>query len=142
MRLRIETEGQDPPAELPGNGEALIAFMSFAVSRGFGAVHPLIALADRLHDQFGVRLGPLTTFYEEEAEDDEDREKLELAWQEAEPLQACLDAVVGALKSDEQCQALVRRGNAEDLAAQATAARDLLAAAAANGWRVRLVYAL
>ena len=47
MQLWLEVEGIPARFELPGGGSALVAFMSFAVSRGFGATHPLIALADR-----------------------------------------------------------------------------------------------
>src|SRR5690606_38334283 len=64
VRLTMEIEGEQAPATLPGDGRDLVAFMSFAVVRGFGAQHPLIALADRLHANHGVRLGPLTTFYD------------------------------------------------------------------------------
>ena len=88
VQLWLEVEGDPGRFELPGGGSELIAFMSFAVSRGFGATHPLIALADRLHDEHKVRMGPLTTFYEAEAEDAEDREKLELALQDPAPLAA------------------------------------------------------
>ena len=81
MQLWLDIEGSPVRRELPGGGSQLIAFMSFAVSRGFGATHPLIALADRLYSEHNVRMGPLTTFYEAEAEDSEDREKLEMTWQ-------------------------------------------------------------
>jgi len=127
---------------LPGDGAALIAFMSFAVSRGFGATHPLIALADRLHDTHRVRLGPLTTFYEAEAEDAEDREKLELAWQEPKPLRESLEALLGAIETDEGARVLLRRGDAETLPEQAAAARDQAKSAEKFGCRVRLVYSL
>ena len=116
--------------------------MSFAVSRGFGATHPLIALADRLHDEHKVRMGPLTTFYEAEAEDAEDREKLELAWQEAAPLAAELAKVARAIEADPMCATLARRGDAASIPAEAEALAGLLTAPAAEGMRVRLVYAL
>ena len=76
VQLWLDIEGRPGRFELPGGGSALVAFMSFAVSRGFGATHPLIALADRLHDEHRVRLGALTTFYEAEPEDSEDRENI------------------------------------------------------------------
>jgi hypothetical protein len=142
VRLTIEVEGSGPCPALPDDGAALIAFMSFAVSRGFGATHPLLALADRLHDEHHVRLGPLTTFYEGDPEDSEDREKLEMAWQDAAPLRESLDALATALESDEQVALFARRGNAEGLAAQARAASDEVAEAERAGRRVRLVYAL
>jgi hypothetical protein len=116
--------------------------MSFAVSRGFGATHPLIALADRLHDQHRISLGALTTFYEAEAEDAEDREKLEMAWQPADSLQGELKRVIAACESDPLCQTLVRRGDAESLVPEAKALAVLLNSPVSNGTRVRLVYAL
>jgi hypothetical protein len=101
VQLFLEIEGGPGSVTLPGGGAALVAFMSFAVSRGFGATHPLIALADRLHDAHHVRLGPLTTFYDAAAEDAEDREKLELAWQPAGPPRESLDALIAAVEGDD-----------------------------------------
>jgi hypothetical protein len=142
VRLTIEVEGSGPGEPLPGDGAALIAFMSFAVSRGFGATHPLLALADRLHDEHHVRLGPLTTFYEDNPEDGEDREKLEMAWQDAAPLRESLDSVASAIETDEQAALFARRGRAEGLVAQARAASTQLIEAERARRRVRLVYEL
>ena len=142
MQLWLEVEGDTRRFELPGGGSELIALMSFAVSRGFGATHPLIALADRLHDEHRVRMGPLTTFYEAEAEDAEDREKLELALQEPAPLAAELRKVAAAIDSDPLCATLVRRAEAHGIPAQARALAVLLEAEVPAGRRVRLVYAL
>ena len=142
MQLWLEIEGQPGRLELPGGGSALIAFMSFAVSRGFGATHPLIALADRLHSEHAVRFGPLTTFYEAEAEDSEDREKLELAWQEPAALAAELRKVAAAIAADPMCETLARRGGGCAIPEEAAALAALLEAPGAAGTRVRLVYAL
>lgn len=141
MQLWLDIEDTASRLELPDGGQALVAFMSFAVSRGFGATHPLIALADRLHDEHRVRLGALTTFYEAEPEDSEDREKLEMAWQEPGSLRADLEGLRSALETDPLCVTLARRGNADALAEQAGALLALLDSAPA-GARVRLVYAL
>lgn len=142
VQLWLEVEGVGDRNELPGGGAALIAFMSFAVSRGFGATHPLIALADRLHDEHRVRMGALTTFYEAEAEDAEDREKLELAWQEPAPLLRALQDLVHAFETDPMLGTFARRGNAESIPAEAAALADLLVPLAEDGTRVRLVFAL
>ena len=144
MQLRLEIDGEDAPAPLPGEGAALVAFMSFAVSRGFGATHPLIALADRLHDERHVRLGPLTTFYEagSEAEDAEDLAKLELAWQDAAGLRESLLGLACALERDAMAVTLARRGGAEGLGEQAAALAAQLEGPETQGKRVRLVYAL
>lgn len=142
MRLWLEIEGRGRQADLPGDGAALCAFCSFAVSRGFGATHPLIALADRLHDEHGVRMGPLTTFYDSAVEDAEDREKLELAWQEPEGLREALQQLAGALRRDERARTLARRGGAEGLEREAEALVGQTAQAAREGTRVRMVYAL
>lgn len=142
MRLRVEVEGAPEVLELPGGGAELVALMSFAVSRGFGATHPLIALADRLHEHHHVRWGPLTTFYEGEPEDSEDVEKLEMAWQDAEPLREELVKLVGAIESDEQARTLARRGSAEAVLAQARALAAAIEPAISRGQRVRLVYDL
>jgi hypothetical protein len=144
MRLCIEIEGESetraqlPP--LPGDGADLVAFMSFAVARGFGAQHPLIALADRLHDSFGVRLGPLTTFYEADIDDREDEEKLELAWQDVGPLEGSLDAITAVLESDQLSQALLKRAGAAKLREQVAALANSLRAH--GGDQVRLSYSL
>ncbi|HKS90460.1 MAG TPA: hypothetical protein VJQ83_00925 [Tepidiformaceae bacterium] len=142
MRLELEVEGQDARFTPPGDGATLAAFLSFAVLRGFGAQHPLLALADRLHDRFHVKFGPLTTFYEAGPEDDEDREKLEQAWQEPGPLREALEACACAMTSDEQCQALLRRADATSLPAQAASLAAPLLAAEQAGARVRMVYTL
>ena len=142
MRLRVAVEGSPEALELPGDGAELVALMSFAVSRGFGATHPLIALADRLHDQHHVRWGPLTTFYEGEPEDSEDVEKLEMAWQDGAPLREELVKLASAIESDEQAQTLARRGSAEAVPAQVLALAAALEPAISRGQRVRLVYDL
>ena len=141
MDLWLDTDGAGRRA-VPGGGAALVAFMSFAVSRGFGATHPLIALADRLHDTHRLRLGPLTTFYEADAENSEDVEKLELAWQPAADLAVSLQRLTDVLAADPVAQALARRADAAGLADDATALAEMLADAAAAGGRARLVYRL
>jgi len=138
----LEVEGEGPAGDLPGGGAALIALMSFAVVRGFGAQHPLIALADCLHDTHRVRLGPLTTFYDAQVEDAEDVEKLELAWQDAADLQESLEGLVTVLETDDTARALARRADAEDLAEQSRALLEQVKPVAEAGKRVRLVYAL
>ena len=141
MRLTVEIEGQPGAATLPGDGEQLVAFMSFALSRGFGATHPLIALADRLAE-LRVPLGPLTSFYSREPEDAEDVEKLELAWQPAGDLRECLERLLEAMENDALAATLVRRAGAEPLAGQVRGALLPVAQAEASGRRVRLVYDL
>lgn len=140
MRLWLEVEGRPEPVELPGGGADLVGFMSFAVSRGFGATHPLIALADHLHEDHHVRMGPLTTFYEAAAEDSEDAEKLELAWQDPAALREELVKLAAAIEDDPACQTFVRRGEAAGLAPQARALAGALEGAGPG--RVRLVYEL
>lgn len=142
MQLWLEIEGVPGRFELPGGGSELVAFMSFAVSRGFGATHPLIALADRLHDTHRIRLGALTTFYEAEPEDSEDREKLEMAWQHPATLREELAKLATAFETDSMCSTLARRGDAASLPEQAAALAALIDSSAAAGARVRLVYAL
>lgn len=139
MRLTVEAEGASGRFVPPGDGAALAAFCSFAAMRGFGAVHPLIVLAERLQE-LGVRMGPLTTFYDEVAEDAEDREKLELAWQPREALAEALAALAEVLEGDAEAAALARRGGAAGLAEQARAAARFLGKA--DGARARMVYRL
>lgn len=144
MRLMLEVEGDSEPSAvgLPGDGAALVAFMSFAVVRGFGAMHPLAVLADRLAEHHGVTLGPLTMFYERTPEDREDLEKLEMAWQDPVPLRDALDALCAALAQDAEARAYLERAGALELATQASALRGHVDAAAAASRRVRLVYDL
>ncbi len=141
MRLTVEVEGEGDAGALPGQGAALVAFMSFAAVRGFGARHPLIALSERVAD-LGVRLGPLTTFYERGADDSEDEANLERAWQDAGPLAASLAALVAALAGDERAAVFVRRAGAESLGEEATALRDIVEDAGRAKRRVRLTYDL
>jgi hypothetical protein len=141
VRLDVRVEGQERVIPLPGEGRELVAFMSFAVSRGFGATHPMIALADRLHDDHGVRLGPLTSFYDGTVEDAEDAEKLELAWQPAAPLSETLAEVVRVLDEDAIAASLARRAEAPALRDQAYALLDAIARLP-ESTRVRLEYRL
>ncbi|MDE2670670.1 MAG: hypothetical protein OXI51_13585 [Chloroflexota bacterium] len=141
MRLTVEVEGEGDAGALPGEGAALVAFMSFAAVRGFGARHPLIALSERVAD-LGVRLGPLTTFYERGAEDSEDEANLERAWQDADPLAASLEALGKALAEDERAAVFVRRAGAESLAEEAAALLDVVEGAGRANRRVRLTYEL
>jgi hypothetical protein len=138
----MQIDGEPNPVTLPGDGRDLLALLSFAAMRGFGAQHALIALADRLHADHGVKLGPLTTFYDATVEDMEDAEKIERAWQPAGPLHAALDQVAKALDSDQQARTLARRGGADSIGGQARALLAPLERAAAAGQRVRLVYEL
>ncbi len=141
MRLTVEVEVEGEVEGLPGEGAALVAFMSFAAVRGFGARHPLIALSERAAD-LGVRLGPLTTFYERGPEDAEDEANLERAWQDAEPLATSLGTLVAALAEDERAAVFVRRAGAETLAAEAAALRAIAERAGRAKRRVRLTYEL
>jgi hypothetical protein len=143
VRLTYEIEGNPAAGTLPGDGAALVAFMSFAVVRGFGAQHPLIALADRLHDQHHVRMGPLTTFYEASPEDAEDREKIDMAWQAPADLRAALEAFVTALTSgDDQVESLLRRAETPGLPAEAEALLAATRDAEAHQRRIRLLFEL
>lgn len=142
MRLVMHVEGDDP-VTIPGDGRDLLAFMSFAAMRGFGAQHPLIALADRLHAQRRLRLGPLTTFYDATIEDSEDAEKIEHVWQPPGPLREALDQLASALDEDPAAATFARRAGADGLAEQARSlAASLGRAEAAGAPRVRLVYEL
>jgi hypothetical protein len=141
MEMMLEVEGMHVPP-LPNGGANLAAFASFAVSRGFGAVHPLISLAEHLQAEHRVALGPLTTFYDADIEDAEDAEKLELAWQPAAELEASIRAVATALQTDATCAVFARRGNADGLAAELEAMHGPLEHAARAGRRVRLSYRL
>ena len=141
MRLTVEVEGEGDAGALPGEGATLVAFMSFAAVRGFGARHPLIALSERVAE-LGVRLGPLTTFYERGPEDAEDEANLERAWQDAPPLAASLGALAAALAGDERAGVLVGRAGAESLGEEAEALRAIAGRAGRAKRRVRLTYEL
>jgi len=141
MRLTVEVEGESAAVALPGEGAALVAFMSFAAVRGFGARHPLIALAERVAD-LGVRLGPLTTFYERDPDDAEDEANLERAWQDAAPLASSLAVLAEALADDERAAVFVRRAGAETLATEAAALGAIAERAGRANRRIRLTYDL
>ena len=141
VEVEVEVEGEGEARTLPGEGATLIAFMSFAAVRGFGARHPLIALSERVAE-LGVRLGPLTTFYERHPEDTEDEANLERAWQEADPLAKSIAALVAVLAEDERAAVFVRRAGAETLPAEAEALLAIAERAGRAKRRVRLTYDL
>src|SRR5690606_13339893 len=97
------------------------AFMSFCVARGFGAEHPLLTIAERLDLDHGVRIGPFTHFYEADAEDSEDTEKLELAWQEPARLAESAAKAATALRDDPRLRELAAKAGEGDLPAQMAA---------------------
>lgn len=140
MRLHIEIEGEPAERSLSTGGAELAAFMSFANLRGFGATHPLIALADRLAAEHRVAVGPLTIFYGHDPEDAEDREKLEYAWQDPELLRATLVATLEATQADAMSQALLRRAESADLLAEIEELIPITNDAARAGKRIRLSF--
>ncbi len=143
MKLIVEVEGEGAFGSLPGEGADLVALMSFAVMRGFGAQHPYMDIVDRLHLDHDVRLGPLTTFYEGAVEDEEDAAKLEMAWQDAARLGASLEAMVRGLEAgDATLDTLVEQVYGEGLREQAAAVLAIARDAESKGLRVRLSYAL
>lgn len=142
MQMTIAMEGDGREHGLPGGGAELAAFCSFAVVRGFGAQHPLIALADRLHDEHRVRMGPLTTFYDATIEDSEDAEKLEMAWQDPAGLAEALEGMMAALRDDDRCATYLKRASAEGLRGQVAEAAKLAGEARAMGRRIRMSYTL
>lgn len=139
VELLLEVEA-GPTIALPDSGADLVAFLSFAVSRGFGAVHPAIALAESLGERRAIAWGPLTTFYEAEIEDAEDRERLELAWQPAGRLGEACTALAAGL-GDPEAEVFLRRAALPGLPAQAAAAAQALARLPQTT-RVRMVYRL
>ena len=100
MQLSLEIETVNGPVQIYEIGSDLVALMSFAVVRDFGAQHPLIAMAERLARSLGVRLNPLTNFYERQPEDDIDEKNIELAWQDPSPLEVTLLNLASALDED------------------------------------------
>lgn len=142
MEMTVAIEGENRERNLPGGGTELAAFCSFAVVRGFGAQHPLIALADRLHGEHGVRMGTLTTFYDATIEDSEDVEKLEMAWQAPGELAEALEAMDTALRNDGMCGVLLKRAGAEALTEQVGDALALAREADQQGRRIRMSYTL
>lgn len=139
MQLLIEFEDTPGAREIDGGGSDLAAFLSFAAMRGFGAQHPLIALADRLHSAFQVPIGPFTVFYEANPQDAEDREKLELAWQDVSTLDSAVSAALTAA-DDDQCTALVRRSGTGAVFDDMAALHALLRQHPHS--RIRMTYAL
>lgn len=142
MELRIEVEGVEDVPPLPGNGAGLAAFCSFAVMRGFGAEHPLLALAERFDQQGGIRIGPFTRFYDASVADAEDAEKIELAWQQPESLRASAAAAARMLQEDPEAARLAAEGGTPRLGAELETLAGVAAQAAASGARIRMTYLL
>ncbi len=142
MKLHLDIEGHDERPALPGDGADLVALMSFAAMRGFGAQHPLISLAEHLQIDHHVRLGPLTTFYEGHPEDAEDEEKLNLAWQDAASLLEAAETARQALETDARCHEILGHTRTPGLAQQLQALADAIRHAAQAGQHVRMSYEL
>jgi hypothetical protein len=135
----------DPPAARPagfdGDTSALVNFMSFAVAYDYGSTHELAQLAQILRRELGVRLTPLTVFYDAEPEDEEDRERLAKAWQEAGPLRETCDQIIEAFRQHGDRLRMLT-ASAPELEMQIAHLRDLTAAAETRNARVRLSYLL
>lgn len=135
----------DPPASLPfefdWDTSDLVNFMSFAVAYDYGSTHELAQLAQVLRRELGVKLTPLTNFYDAEPEDDEDRERLAKAWQEAGPLRETCERILRAFEEHgSRLRPLTASATGlEPLLAQL---RDLAGWAQERGSRVRLSYRL
>ena len=140
MQLSLEIE--TVPVRIYEIGSDLVALMSFAVARDFGAQHPLIALAERLAGSLDVRLNPLTTFYEREPEDDIDKKNLDLAWQDPGKLEITLLGLEKALREDDKIKMFAKRGEVGNLENEIAKILPLLADAVRDGCRVRLLYDL
>lgn len=142
MRLVFEIERLGVQPEISGGGAELVALMSFALARGFGADHPLIALAERLHKANHIPLGPLTNFYEADLEDSEDAAKFEMAWQPPDPLTETLSLMVAALRDDQETRSLAQQAGAAALSGHCEELLPMLERAREAGARVRLGYHL
>jgi hypothetical protein len=141
MNGRIERREAGTPVVLAELGPELPAFLSFTVLRGFGASHPLIALADRMSTEFRVPMGPFSLFYDGDPEDTEDRERLEQAWQPAEALLGATRAALSVLELDAQSRALAVRGGGAALSEALQSLASVLSALD-PGEPVRLTYIL
>ena len=104
----FETDTTDaPPPAFGGPADVLVHFMSLAFSTRYGSQHDLSRLALLLRGEYGIDLGPLTTFADRDVEEDADARELERAWQDAAPLASCIRTVVSALDSgDDRIAAL------------------------------------
>ena len=71
-----------------------------------------------------------------------DEANLERVWQEASPLAASLEALVGTLAEDERAGVFVRRAEAETLSDECEALRAVVERAGRAKQRVRLTYEL
>lgn len=142
MQLYVDIEGKRTAPALPGDGAAVVALLSFAAMRGFGAEHPLIALSERLQIEHHVPMGPLTTFYEGEVEDEEDARKLDMAWQDGRELLASIEGALTAMAEDERCSELVDMAGTPGLIDELRALASTVRPAVEGGARVRLSYAL
>jgi hypothetical protein len=115
--------------------------MSFVVAYDYGSTHELAQLAQVLRRDLGVRLTPLATFYDAEPDDDEDRERLEKAWQDAGPLRETCENVLRAFaEHGPRLRPMAQSApRLEDLLRQLA---SLASAAEQRGARVRLSYRL
>lgn len=142
MRLSLEIETVNGPVRTHEIGSDLVALMSFAVVRDFGAQHPLITMAERLAGSLGVRLNPLTNFYERQPEDDIDEKNIELTWQDPSSLEVTLLGLGRALNEDSEVKLLAKQGRVDNLKIEIETMLPLLSQAARDGRRVRLLYDL
>ena len=140
--LIFETDPPAPqPAAFEGDSSDLVNFMSFVVAYDYGSTHELAQLAQVLRRELAVKLTPLTNFYDAEPEDEEDRRRLDQAWQDAGPLRETCDQILRAFAAHPaRLRPLtVSAPNLEDLLGHL---RDLAASAGDRGAMVRLSYKL
>jgi len=99
-------------------------------------------MVERLARSLGVRLNPLTNFYERQPEDDIDEKNIELAWQDPSPLEVTLLNLARALDEDSEVKLLAKQGQVGNLKSEIATMLPLLSQAARDGRRVRLLYDL
>jgi len=131
---------EDVPSSRDGSAE-LVYFLSWAYAGRYGASHEMAVAAEHIRHQHAVDLRPLITFADNEAEDGDDRDLLELAWQDPSKLAQCIEGVVRAFRSGDEALGEVLE-EYPALVGQLEELGSLAARAEQRGARIRVTYEL
>lgn len=101
-RFFVETSAPEPcPLDFADEPDVVLFFASWAYTVQFGGMHELAQAALHLQRKHRIKLRALLRYADRNIDDPADAQELERAWQPAEELAACCDAVATALESDD-----------------------------------------
>jgi hypothetical protein len=139
--LIVETTADgECPVDFLGDTADLVYFISMAHSERYGASHPLAKTSAILKRRLRIDIGPLLTFGDARAENEEEERLLDRLWQDAGPLATSARQAADAIERTPELRALT--ADFPELPLRLRELAQMATWAAERDARVRLTYAL